>query len=48
MQMLKTAKRIDAERMIELVNIVAAPHTKKGQGVQSAIKYYKGVIEDNE
>ncbi|MCZ2140813.1 MAG: hypothetical protein LC096_05410 [Bacteroidia bacterium] len=48
MQMLKVAKRIEAERMIELVRIASAPHTKKGQGVKSAIEYYKGVIKDNE
>lgn len=48
LQMLKVSKKIDAEKMIELVKIVSAPHTKKGQGVKSAIEYYKGVIKDNE
>lgn len=46
MQMLKVAKRIEAEKMIELVNIAAAPHTKKGQGIKNIIEYYKGVINE--
>ena len=45
-QMLKTSRKLDAQRMIELVNIAAAPHTKKGQGVKNIIEYYKGVINE--
>lgn len=46
LQMLKIARKLDAQRMIELVNIAAAPHTKKGQGVKNIIEYYKGVINE--
>lgn len=45
-QMLKTSRKLDAQRMIELVNIAAAPHTKKGQGIKNIIEYYKGVINE--
>ena len=45
-KMLQVAKKLDAQRMLELVNIVASPHTKKGQGVKSIIEYYKGVLNE--
>ena len=45
-QMLTVAKKLEAQKMIELVNIVTAPHTKKGQGVKSVIEYYKRIINE--
>lgn len=46
LQMLKIARKLESQRMIELVNISAAPHTKKGQGVKNVIEYYKGIINE--
>ncbi len=46
-QMLKISRRLDAEKMLELINIVVAPHTKKGQGVKNIVEYYKGIIKEN-
>lgn len=45
LHMLKVAKKEDARTMLELVRIVAAPHSKKGKMVQEMIQYYKGIIE---
>jgi hypothetical protein len=35
-----------ARRMIDLVEIVSAPHTKKGSGVRKVIDKYKKIIEE--
>lgn len=42
--LLKTAKRLRASEMLELVQIVASPHTKKGKGVKQLSDYYKREI----
>ena len=33
-----------ARQMLELTQIVAAPHTKKGEGVRKLVNHYKKVI----
>jgi hypothetical protein len=40
-----TANKIQAINYMNLVNISASPHTKKGSGVNKLIKHYKGIIE---
>lgn len=45
LKMLKAAKKEDARFMHELTEIVAAPHTKKGEGVKKMLEYYKEVIK---
>lgn len=42
--LLKVARKIQAERMLELTQIVAAPHTEKGKAVKSLTEHFKGVI----
>lgn len=42
--LLKMAERIEAERSYDLVQIVAAPHTKKGKGVKDLTDHYKKII----
>lgn len=39
--LLKTARRIEAKRMYDLVQIVAAPKTKKGVGVKKLSNHFK-------
>lgn len=39
--LLKTARRLKAAEMFNLVQIVASPHTKKGQGVKKLSDYFK-------
>ena len=39
--LLKTARRLKAGEMYNLVQIVASPHTKKGQGVKKLSDYFK-------
>lgn len=39
--LLKTAKRLKAVELYNLVQIVASPHTKKGQGVKKLSDYFK-------
>lgn len=38
--LLKTAKRIEAKRMYDLVQVVAAPNTKKGSGVKKLSNFF--------
>ena len=45
-KMLQTARKLEAQRMLELVNIVASPHTKKGQGVKSVIEFYRRILDE--
>ena len=42
--LLKTARKIEAGRMYNLVQIAAAPHSKKGKGVEQLSKYFKEII----
>lgn len=39
--LLKTAQKQDALKMYNLVQIVAAPHTKKGQGIKKLAEHFK-------
>lgn len=39
--LLKTARRLRAMEMFNLIQIVASPHTKKGQGVKKLSDYFK-------
>ncbi len=43
--LLKVARKQEAKKMYELLQIVSAPHTKKGQGVKQLEKYFKGLID---
>lgn len=42
--LLKIAEKKEAEKYLQLVQIVASPHTKKGQGVKQLTNYYKKQI----
>lgn len=44
-QMLKVARKEEAMRMYNLTQLIAAPHTKKGVGVKTMLKYFKEIIE---
>jgi len=39
--LLRTARRLQAVEMYNLVQIATAPHTKKGQGVKKLSDHYK-------
>lgn len=39
--LLKVAQKQDALKMYNLVQIVAAPHTKKGQGIKKLSEHFK-------
>lgn len=39
--LLGTARRIEAERLYNLTQIVASPHTKKGKGVETLTNHFK-------
>lgn len=45
-QMLKIARKEEARKMYELVQIVAAPHSKKGSGIKKVLEYYKEIMEE--
>lgn len=45
LQMLKIARQVEAGRMFELTQVVAAPHSHKQKGVKEMIQYYKGIME---
>ena len=42
--LLKIAAKKEAEKYLQLTQIVASPHTKKGQGVKQLTNYYKKQI----
>lgn len=42
--LLHTANKIHAQNMYDLVQIAAAPHTKKGSGVKKLVEHYKKLI----
>lgn len=44
--LLKTAIKLEAERNYQLVQIVAAPHTKKGKGVKDLTDHYRRLMKD--
>lgn len=39
--LLGTARRVEAERMYNLTQIVASPHTKKGKGVKTLTEHFR-------
>lgn len=43
--LLSTAKRLEAARMRNLVQIAAAPHTKKGEGVKRLLDFFQKEID---
>lgn len=43
--LLKIAEMIEAERNYELVQIVAAPHTKKGKGVKDLTDHFRKLMK---
>ena len=43
--LLHTARRIEAEKLRQLVQIVAAPHTAKGKGVKELLNQYQKEID---
>ena len=44
--MLQIARKQEAQKMLELVNVVASPHTKKGQGIKSIIEFYRRILDE--
>lgn len=42
--LLKIAEKLEAQKMLALTQIAAAPHTKKGQGVKKLTEFYKKQI----
>lgn len=45
--LLKTAQRIEAERMYYLTQIASAPQSEKGKGVKTLMKHFKEIIDSN-
>lgn len=43
--LLKTADKIEAERNFQMVQIVAAPHTKKGKGVKDLTDHFRKIMK---
>ena len=43
--LLKTAEQVEALRMLNLTQIAAAPHTKKGSGVQKLSNHFKRIAK---
>lgn len=43
--MLQTAQKENAKKMLELVHIVTAPHTKNGTAVKNLISHYQNILE---
>lgn len=41
--LITTARRLEALKMYNLTQIVAAPHSKKGKGVSKLLEYFKKV-----
>jgi hypothetical protein len=39
--LIRTAKKHEAMKMYNLIQIAAAPHTKKGQGVKKLLAHFK-------
>lgn len=45
-QLLRIARKEEARKMFELMQIVAAPNTKKGHGIKKVLDYYREIMED--
>ena len=43
--LLKTAKRLEAQKMFRLTQVAAAPHTKKGEGVTQLLDMFQAEID---
>jgi hypothetical protein len=43
--LLKTANRIEAERMYNLTQIASAPHSKKGKGVKDLLDHFRKILK---
>lgn len=43
--LLRVAQRLEAVKMRNLVQIVSAPHTKKGSGVKQLLNYFQQEID---
>ena len=43
-KMLSIAQKEEAQKMIYLTHIVAAPHSKKGSGVKKLLEHFKEII----
>ena len=39
--LIKTARKLEAQKMFNLTQIAAAPHTKKGEGVKKLSEHFK-------
>lgn len=46
LMMMKMYKKHHAEKMLDLLEIAVAPHTKNGSGVRSAAKKFKDMMND--
>lgn len=44
--LLSTARRLEATRMRNLVQIAAAPHTEKGKGVKALLDFFQKEINN--
>lgn len=45
--LMRTAQRIEAERMYNLTLIASAPQSKNGKGVKTLVKHFKEIIDRN-
>ena len=43
--LIKTAKKLEAQKMFNLTQIAAAPHTKKGEGVKKLSEHFKRLVK---
>lgn len=46
-QMLDVVRKEQAQQYAVLTNIIASPHTKRGEGIKKMIKYFNDIIEGN-
>lgn len=44
--LMKTATRIEAERMYNLTQIASAPHSKNGKGVKQLLDHFRKVMKE--
>ena len=44
--LLKTAARVEAERMYNLTQIASAPHSKNGKGVKALLDHFRKILRD--
>lgn len=44
--LLKTATRIEAERMYNLTQIASAPHSKNGKGVKQLLDHFRKILKE--